>query len=118
MNGILGEQIRVLRESAGKTQEEIAFKMNCSRQKIARIEKGLVDISYSNILDIARILQISPREITSVIEDEENSQPMYRVNGANYADDQFNFINDMINTFYAHRRLYNSLKEVDDNGQK
>ena len=113
MNNLLGERIRRLRESKGKTQEEVAKKVNCSRQKLARIEKGLVDISYANITNIANILGVKPEEITSVVNESKDSQPLYRENGSNAEDDKFYFINDMINTFYAHKKLYNSLREAD-----
>ena len=63
MNIILGGRIRVLRESRGFTQEQVAEKMNCTRQKYARIEKGLIDISYSSITIIADILGMKLKKL-------------------------------------------------------
>ena len=60
MNTILGGRIKVLREAKGFTQEQVAEKMNCTRQKYARIEKGLIDISYASITTIADILEVTP----------------------------------------------------------
>ncbi len=51
MNAIIGARIRSLRESKGFTQEQMADKMNCSRQKYARLEKGLIDISYASLFN-------------------------------------------------------------------
>ena len=113
MNGMLGARIKLLREASGMTQEEVAEKMHCSRQKLARIEKGLIDISYANITSIAYILGVTPEEITCVVNETEQSKPMYRDNGNNTGEDKFKFIDEMINTFYAHRKLYNSLRKVD-----
>jgi transcriptional regulator with XRE-family HTH domain len=111
MNIILGGRIRSLRESKGFTQEQVAEKMNCTRQKYARIEKGIIDISYSSITTVANILGVKIEEITSSIEQE---QPVYRRNGnSSETSDMFEYINSMLDTFYAHRKLYNSIRLVD-----
>jgi len=115
MNTILGARIRSLRESKGLTQEQVAEKMNCTRQKYARIEKGLIDISYSSITTIAEILEIKTEEITSAVNNIAQKQPMFRDNGGFIEGDKFEFINQMIDTFYAHRKLYNSVRQVDVN---
>ncbi len=110
MNEILGARIRSLRESRGLTQELVAEKMNCSRQKYARIEKGVIDISYSNITNIAEILGISTQEITSSVNNVNQNQALFR---GNDEEDKFQYIKEMIDTFYAHRKLYNSVRRVD-----
>ena len=66
MNTILGARIKSLRQSKGLTQEQIAGKMDCTRQKYARLEKGLIDISYASISTIAQVLGVRIEEITSV----------------------------------------------------
>jgi len=113
MNSVLGARIRALRESKGFTQKQVAEKMNCTRQKYARIEKGLVDISYASITTIARILEIKTEEITSSVDNIDQQQPMFRETGAPIQEDKFKFINDMLDTFYAHRKLYKSVRQVD-----
>jgi len=113
MNRILGIRIRYLRELKGFTQEQVAEKMNCTRQKYARIEKGLVDITYVNITDIAQILGTSTEEITSAINNTESMQPIFRTDGNSIKPNGFEYINNMIDTFYAHRNLYNSVRQVD-----
>ncbi len=116
MNAILGARIRTLRESKGLTQEQVAEKMNCTRQKYARIEKGLIDISYASITTIADILGIKAEEITSAVNNIDEKEPMFRKNNGAVCEDKFEYINEMINTFYAHRSLYNSVRQVDING--
>jgi len=113
MNIVLGARIRTLRESKGLTQEQIADKMNCTRQKYARIEKGLTDISYASLNTIAQVLGIKVDEITSSVNNAYLEQPMFRSNGDLLHEDKFEYINNMIDTFYAHRKLYNSVKQVD-----
>ncbi|QGG47377.1 helix-turn-helix domain-containing protein [Heliorestis convoluta] len=113
MNSVLGARIRSLRESKGLTQEQVAERMNCTRQKYARIEKGLVDISYASIITIAQILEVSPDQITSAVNNEAQKEPMFRDNGASEKGDKFQFLDEMIDTFYAHRKLYKSVRQVD-----
>jgi len=115
MNAILGARIKSLREAKGFTQEQIADKMSCTRQKYARLEKGLVDISYVSISDIAKILGVKLEEITSAVRDEEIEKPMFRDNRNFEQEDKFLFINNMIDTFYAHRKLYDSVRQVEVN---
>lgn len=116
MNIILGGRIRALRESKGLTQEQIAEKMDCTRQKYARIEKGLIDISYASITAIADILGITAEEITSSVNNAKEEELMFRKGNDITSEDTFEYINEMINTFYAHRTLYNSVRQVEIDG--
>ncbi len=115
MNAILGVRIRSLRESKGFTQEQIAEKMNCTRQKYARLEKGLIDISYASLQTIAQTLGVKIEEITSSINNTFQEQPVFRGNSSSAQKDWFKYIVNMIDTFYAHRKLYNSVRQVDLN---
>jgi len=112
MNEILGARIRFLRESKGLTQEQVAEKMHCSRQKYARIEKGLIDISYANIVAISKILGVQVEDITSSVNNIDQEQVIYRRNGDCNSEDKFAYIMEMIDTFYAHRKLYYSVRQV------
>lgn len=113
MNAILGARIKSLREAKGLTQEQIAEQMNCSRQKYARLEKGLIDISFASISTVAKILGTTLEEITSAVNNEQIDEPMYRANNDFGQENKFLFINNMLDTFYAHRKLYNSVRQVD-----
>jgi len=95
------------------TQEQLAEKLNCSRQKYARLEKGLSDISFASISSISQILGTDIEEITSAVSNEKVDNPMFRGNSSNEHEDKFLFINNMLDTFYAHRKLYNSVRKVD-----
>lgn len=114
MNTILGARIRNLRESKGFTQEQIAEQMHCTRQKYARMEKGLIDISYANINKVAQILGIAVNDITSSVNNLSQPQLMYRDNENLSQEDKFGFINNMLDTFYAHRKLYNNVRQIED----
>jgi len=115
MNAILGARIRSLRDAKGFTQEQLAEKLNWSRQKYLRLEKGFLDISFASISAIAQILGVKIEEITSAVSNEKVEEPIYRRNSVNGQEDKFLFINNMIDTFYAHRRLYFSVRKVETN---
>lgn len=116
MNVVLGARIRSLRESKGFTQEQIADEMSCTRQKYARIEKGLIDISYASLNIVAQVLGIKVDDITSSVNNAYQEHPLFRTKGDLVQDDdKFEYINNMIDTFYAHRKLYNSVRRVDVN---
>lgn len=112
MNAILGSKIRSLREEKGLTQEQVAEKLNCTRQKYARLEKGLIDISYATITAVAEIFAVTTDEITAVVNKKEQEQLAFRKNGCSYEEDKSAYITEMIDTFYAHRKLYNSVRQV------
>jgi transcriptional regulator with XRE-family HTH domain len=115
MNAIIGARIRSLRESKGFTQEQMADKMNCSRQKYARLEKGLIDISYASLFTVAQVLGIKVEDITSSVNNIAQEQALFRANNQSIQEDKFEYINRMIDTFYAHRKLYQSVRQVDVN---
>lgn len=57
----MGKKIKDLRLKKGYSQEELAKKMGyTSRSTINKIEKGLVDIPQSKILDFANVLDTTP----------------------------------------------------------
>lgn len=114
VNAILGGRIRKLRETKGFTQEQIAEKIDCTRQKYARVEKGVIDISYSTLIMIAKALEIDVEEITSVLNSKPQEQLMYRKgNDKIQKDDKLEFINGMLDIFYAHKKLYDSVRQVE-----
>ncbi len=117
MNDLLGARIKSLRESMGLTQEQVAEKMNCSRQKYSRIEKGLIDISYANITKISEIFEISTEKITSAVKHVTYDKPMFRGSNQTIKDEPFEYISEMIDKFYAHKKLYNRIKKVGDDDE-
>ena len=106
MNNLLGKRIKQLRESNGMNLEELASKTNYSLQKLNRIEKGMIDISYNNIIVIAKALNISHYEIINIIDN--NTEKSYP------EDLDFNFIKEMIDFFYANKKLYENTKQMQD----
>lgn len=59
-----GDRIRILRESKGMTQEELAKLLNTKRQTISKYEKGIVtNIPSDRIENIAKLLDSTPEYI-------------------------------------------------------
>ena len=118
MNAILGARIRTLREEMKLTQEQVSEKLSWTRQKYARLEKGMVDISYSSIVSIAKILNVTADDITSCLDDDNSYTPYFRSNGSVVGETKFEYVIEMIDTFYEHKNLYNSVKKVENDEQE
>lgn len=64
----LGEYIRLLRESEGLSQDELAKKSGFSgRQAISAIEKGKNNISIERLPDLALALHTTPGKLMDVL---------------------------------------------------
>lgn len=112
MNEVLGSRIRILRESSNMTQENVAEKLSMSRQRYARIEKGISDISYDFILKVSTVLGVDQDEITSAVNSREPRKVEYR----NPAGTQptFDTVSDMLDLFYANKRLFDKVKRGEE----
>lgn len=55
----VGEQIKILRNNAGFSQEDLAVKLSKSRVSIVNIEKGRQHPSLHFLIDIGRIFNVS-----------------------------------------------------------
>lgn len=101
MNALLGERIKALRIAEKYTQEQVAEQLGISRQKYARIEKGINNITLDSLTKIAKVLDVSVGDITKVLDEE----PMveYRVGEDNASSER---IFDMLDLFYANKHMY------------
>lgn len=57
----LGENIKRIREKAGKTQEELAREAKIHVSYLSRIERGVVNPSYNILGKIAKPLKINQK---------------------------------------------------------
>ncbi|MDO5808987.1 MAG: helix-turn-helix transcriptional regulator [Lachnospiraceae bacterium] len=105
MNKLLGNRIRELRNAKGLTQEEIAEQIGVSRQKYARIENGVNDITLNILSKIAKVLEITVGDITRVLD--EKPSVAYRSGAKEMSSDK---IFDMLDLFYANKHLYEKLQ--------
>lgn len=108
MNELLGNRIKELRSAKNFTQEQMADQIGVSRQKYARIEKGTNQITLEMLSRIARVLDVTVADITRVLD--ETPMVTYRV-GTETASSKKIF--DMIDLFYANKRMYDKLQRDD-----
>jgi len=59
----LGENIKKVREKAGKTQEELAERAGIHVSYLSRIERGVVNPSIEVLENIAKVLKIKSSDI-------------------------------------------------------
>ena len=74
----LGEKIAALRKAKGMTQQELADKLNTTKQTIGKYEKGIVsNLPLNRIRELADALDCEPSYLTGwdgVPEDEEEEK--------------------------------------------
>lgn len=105
MNELLGNRIKALRCARGLTQEQVADRIDVSRQKYARIENGTNSITLDILSKVADIFGVTVGDITKVLDEEPAIE--YRT-GDEVASVQKIF--EMLDLFYANEHLYNKLQ--------
>ena len=58
-----GRHLRALRQDAGLTMEELAYRCGLSYTQLARIELGQINTTISTVFALARGLALSPSEL-------------------------------------------------------
>ena len=105
MNELLGSRIKALRCSKNLTQEYVANQIGISRQKYARIESGVNNITLEMLSKIADVLDVAVSDITRVLD--ETPVVAYRT-GDNIGSSEK--IIEMLDLFYANKHMYNKLQ--------
>lgn len=63
----LGEVLKQHREECKMTQEFVAEAIGVSRQAVSKWENGVSDLSTSNLLELAKLFQISAEELLNEV---------------------------------------------------
>ena len=105
MNTLLGNRIKELRTAKKYTQEQVADRLGISRQKYARIESGLNNITLDIIMRLTEILDVTVNDITKVLEEEPVA--MFRTSAEGGTTEK---IFDMLDLFYANKHMYMKLQ--------
>lgn len=108
MNELLGERIRSLRGIRKLTQEQMAEKLNMSRQRYARIENGVNNITLELLSRVAEILDVTVSDITNVLDTE--PQVAHRGNDGASVEQ----VMDMLDFFYANKNMYQRLQPTSE----
>ena len=67
-----GEALRRLREERGLSQEELGYESGYHRTYISQLERGQKSPSIQTIFQLARALNLKPRELVKAVEDKIN----------------------------------------------
>ena len=59
----IGENIKQARKLKGLTQKEVANHFHMTQQQYSRFENGIFELNYFQIVEICKLLDISPNEI-------------------------------------------------------
>lgn len=60
---MVGENIKQARKLKGLTQKEVANLFRMTQQQYSRFENGVFELNYTQIIEICKLLDISPNEI-------------------------------------------------------
>ncbi len=59
----VGDNLKSARKLKGLTQQNVADKFNMTQQQYSRFENGRFELSYSQIYDLCKFLDITPNEL-------------------------------------------------------
>lgn len=95
----IGKNIKERRESLGMSQDELAEKMGYrSRSTIAKIEKGVNDVTQTNIVKFAEVLRTTPAVLMGWEEVQEKNNAIVGIVGRLRTDDEFLSLVETLNT--------------------
>jgi transcriptional regulator with XRE-family HTH domain len=60
---IIGNNIKNARKLKGLTQTQVANIFHMTQQQYSRFENGVFELNYKQIIDICKLLDISPNEL-------------------------------------------------------
>jgi len=59
----VGENIKQARKFKGLTQKQVAEIFHMTQQQYSRFENGIFELNYNQIVEICKLLDITPNEI-------------------------------------------------------
>lgn len=94
-----GERIKELREKAGMTQEELAQKLNTTKQTIHKYEKNIVtNIPSDRIEELAMVLDSTPEYILGWEKVQKNNDIITDIIVRMRSDKDFFYVVETLNT--------------------
>ena len=104
MDKKLGFRIKTLRMAKGLSKERVAYQIGVTLQKYIFIENGLVRITYDILSKVAKALNVKVDDITMILDESLANQIK---NEDTYGSTKEIF--DILDLFYANKRLYKKL---------
>ena len=94
------ENIKLLRESQGLSQEALAEKVGYKdRSSIAKIESGAVDLSQSKIAAFAKALNVTPAQLMGISDEPSRSLPSQHSSNAKICKETSPWYNRLRKTY-------------------
>ncbi len=59
----VGDRIKQARKDKGLTQKEVAKHFRMTQQQYSRFENGVFELNYEQIMEICKLLDMTPNEI-------------------------------------------------------
>jgi transcriptional regulator with XRE-family HTH domain len=59
----LGANIKRLREAKGFSLRQLSYACNVDNSKIAKIEKGQINVTFTTLMQLASALEVHPSEL-------------------------------------------------------
>ncbi|MGA8364509.1 MAG: helix-turn-helix transcriptional regulator [Solirubrobacteraceae bacterium] len=75
---ILGRALRVLRDRAGLTQDELAERIGIDLTYVSRVERGKRGVRWHTVMRFLRALDMRLRDLTTAIENGDTDPPETR----------------------------------------
>lgn len=110
MNTILGKRICNLRKERDYTQEYVAKQIGMSRQKYARLESGMGNITLDTLVKLAELFDVEVNDITKVLDYKPLTQHRVGVQDEVSVDTVY----EMLDLFYANKHVYDRLHYKDE----
>jgi len=108
----IGLKIKELRIERNIKQEDIASILSTTRQRYARMENGLADISYPSLQKIAASFSVPVSDITSADEEKDLLVLFREKENSSNIEGSVGMIMEILRTFHSHEKLYYQMKEM------
>jgi len=63
LSKVIGENIKQARKAKGYTQKQVAEIFCITQQQYSRFENGVFELNYKQIVDLCKLLEITPNEL-------------------------------------------------------
>lgn len=111
----ISENIKNLRELRNFTQDYMSQQLNMTQAGYSKIESGNTDISYSKIIEIAKVLEVTPEDLIA-FDSQKYFNSFNNVKGNNNGSVIINMNADEIKALYTDKidLLNRLLKQTED----
>lgn len=108
----IARNIKTLRIEREMSQEEVAHKLNMSRQRYSRIESNQVQITFGVIETLASIFGVGIKDITKASNEKKTLEVLFRESGNHETSgDVIEKVQRILDYMSAHEKLYYKMRE-------